>query len=364
MKRIFAIIFTISCVSMMAQKSNTIINGELLNSTYKKVTLQHVGAEVKDIVTADIEKGKFTIKANIEEPDLYKVMFEEEVFIVFALSPGEKVTLKCDPAKLPESIDLTGSENTLLIYEADKKLRSIKTQQDSLNKVYYENAYSPKIDSIKEALIILIEKNEKSKIEYLRKFVTKNNKSLACVFFYDMLDMEDDIDVLMASDSVLFKTYPNNIYVKTFHEKLIKSQKIKVGLPAPEIELPDPDGKNIKLSSLKGKYVLIDFWASWCSPCRKESPNMVKLYNKFKDKGFEIYSVSLDKSKESWVTAIKADNLGWTHVSDLKYWSSEAAREYNVNSVPFTILIDKEGIIIAKGLRGEALEKKVSEYLK
>lgn len=353
-----------TCVSILAQKTNTIINGELLNSNYKKITLQHIGEEIKDIATAEIEKGKFTIKVNIESPDLYKLMFEEDVFIVFALNPGEKVSLKCDPAKLPESIVLSGSENTLLIYEADKKLRSIKKQQDSLNNIYYTNAYSPKIDSIKEALIDLIGKIEKVKTDYLRNFVITNNHSLACVFFYDMLDLEENLDVLIPSDSVLFRTHPDNIYVKTFHEKLIKSQKIKIGLPAPEIDLPDPDGKNIKLSSLRGKYVLIDFWASWCSPCRKESPNMVKLHDKYKDKGFEIYSVSLDKSKDSWITAIKADNLGWTHVSDLKYWNSEAAREYNVNSVPYTVLIDKEGIIIAKGLRGEALEKKVSEYLK
>lgn len=364
MKKLIALVFCFTGLISFSQKSNVTINGELLNNSYKKVTLQHIAAETKDLLSVDIENNKFAIKTNIVEPDLFKLSFDENVFIVFAINPGEKITLKCDPARLPESISLVGSKNTILIYETDKKLREFKNEIDSLNKIYYANAYSPKIDSIKDALVLLADKNEKNKTQYLRNFIINNSTSLACVFFYDMLDLEDNFDVLKISDSILFKTHPNNIYVKTFHEKLVKSQSVKVGLPAPEIDLPGQDGKNIKLSSLKGKFVLIDFWASWCSPCRKESPNMVKLYAKYKDKGFEIYSVSLDKSKDSWVTAIKADNLGWIHVSDLKYWNSQGAKDYNVTSVPFTVLIDKQGIIIAKGLRGEELEKKVAEYIK
>jgi peroxiredoxin len=364
MNKIFAVFFFFVSVITFAQKSNVTINGELINSNYKKVTLQFVGAEIKDVTTVDVEKNKFVIKTNIEGSDLYKISFDEDVFIYLALNPGEKVTIKCDPADLPGSISIAGSVNSMLIYEADKRIRAFQNQLDSLNKVYSANFYSPKIDSIKEALILLAEKTEKNKTDFLRNFVTKNNTSIVCVFFYDMLDMDENLDVLKASDSILFKTHPNNIHVKGYHEKLLKSQSIRIGLMAPEIDLPSPEGKNIKLSSFKGKYVLIDFWASWCGPCRKESPNMVKLYDRFKDKGFEIYSVSLDKTKDAWLTAIKADNLNWTHVSDLKYWSSVAAGAYNVSSIPFTVLIDKEGKIIAKGLRGEDLEEKLSEYLK
>jgi thiol-disulfide isomerase/thioredoxin len=133
---------------------------------------------------------------------------------------------------------------------------------------------------------------------------------------------------------------------------------------APEIVLKKPDGSDISLSQLRGKYVMIDFWASWCGPCRKESPNMVRLYNEYKDKGFTIFSVSLDKNVEAWKSAIAKDGLIWpNHGSDLKMWNTPLISLYNFNSIPHTVLVDKEGMIIASGLRGIKLEQKLRELL-
>lgn len=142
-----------------------------------------------------------------------------------------------------------------------------------------------------------------------------------------------------------------------------KQTGINVGDFAPEINLPGLDDKMVPLSSLKGKYVLIDFWASWCPPCRRENPNVVRMYEKYKDKSFEIYGVSLDGSKEKWAEAIQTDNLPWVHVSDLGGWNSSVVPQFSIAGIPHTILLDKEGKIIAKDLRGESLESKLAEVL-
>ena len=179
------------------------------------------------------------------------------------------------------------------------------------------------------------------------------------------------LDAYKALDKGLCEKYPNNSDVKSFHgmiqqtEMMVsRTQAIKVGVEAPELILPMPNDKDLPLSALRGKVVLIDFWASWCGPCRKELPNVKRCYEKYKNKGFEILGVSLDKNRDEWIEAISKEGLTWPQVSDLKFWQSEACQIYAVQSIPYTVLIDKKGIIIATDLRGADLDKKLAEVLK
>ncbi len=226
----------------------------------------------------------------------------------------------------------------------------IKASQDKNSKLVNELRYDANISKID------FEK-------YLKNYLRTVDNSLAVIITSDYLNIDNNISFW---DSTLTKYRDNfsyNSYFKSFEKKVNKIKSVSFGSVAPELILSDTTGKDIALSSLRGKYVLLDFWAGWCGPCRMENPNILKNYLKYKDKGFEIYQVSLDRSRSDWVNAIKKDNLIWYNVSDLKYFQSEAATIYNIDRIPKGFLLDPNGVIIAKDneLRGNRLGKKLNE---
>lgn len=353
-----------------AQKATepVVINGTLsVKGTYTKIYLDTLNGQNPWIfATAPIsENGSFTLVAPVAGTDIFRLRLDDKNYVMLILSPGEKVTLKSAGAKLGYDSYVSGSFHTQLLFSALTTSQTFENRKGELNKKYGEAQNSPKRDSLSAIVISQFRANDSLQKQALKSQMEKTPASLAWVFFTDKLDMTADFDIIQKIDAAMMKAYPENPIVLERHKQVELESKTAIGALAPDIALPDADGKIRKLSSLKGKVVLIDFWASWCGPCRKENPHVVKIYNEYHDKGFEIFSVSLDKDRSSWLAAIAKDNLIWPdHVSDLKYWKSAGAATYGVSSIPYTVLIDKKGKIVAKKLRGEELEKKVKELCK
>lgn len=195
----------------------------------------------------------------------------------------------------------------------------------------------------------------------MRSYISGLQHSIVPYFATNFLIPEDDFEFLSQVDQQLYKEFSNSKYAIQLHQKVEDLKRTALGAIAPDIVLNDPFGKNISLSALRGKVVLVDFWASWCKPCRDENPNVVKLYNKYKSKGFDVLGVSLDDNRSAWIDAINQDKLLWNHGSDLLKWNSSVVKQYSIDGIPFTVLVDKDGKIIGKSLRGKQLELKLQE---
>ncbi len=258
---------------------------------------------------------------------------------------------------------VTGSKNM----EYYGKLMTLKTDLDG-RAVNWNKQVTAAAEKKDNKRIAQIEQEyttaEREVVNKVKAMLPDMGTSLVSLFALNFVNVETDFDTYDALAQRFEKENPNSPHAKSLIGRVARIKGVMVGSAAPEITLSDTTGNAVALSSLRGKYVLIDFWASWCGPCRAENPNVVRMYNKYKDKGFAIYGVSLDKTKAEWQRAIRNDNLPWTHVSDLKFWQSTAAQQYGVQAIPATFLLDKEGKIIAKNLRGEALEQKLEEVLK
>ena len=292
----------------------------------------------EEIATAYLdEDGKFELTATIETADYYKLSLDADTYLLLVLAPGETVTVTYDKDNENDS-KIVGSPGSIMYYETLKG----------------EEKYDEKLDAV-------IEEVEKERQDFYKKMIETNSTSIASVIFATSLDFGDYYETHTKLVEGI-REYEDNDYVSGYIADYEAYSKTGVGTIPPDIDLPTPEGNNVKLSSLKGQYVLIDFWAAWCGPCRSESPTLVKAYNKYHDKGFIIYSVSLDDNKEDWVEAIEKDKLGdWVHVSDLQGWDCAPAGEYGVSSIPANFLLDKEGKIVAKDLRGEDLLEKLEE---
>ncbi|HSI91425.1 MAG TPA: TlpA disulfide reductase family protein, partial [Adhaeribacter sp.] len=330
------------------------ITGKFKNASEgSKVFLDELGEQQfvsRD--TAEIGKdGSFEMTGTVPETGIYKLALDPQNAILFVLD-NKKIEIEADANNISETYTVKGSKDSELLKELNGLMLGAQKQMEGLKQRYISASNQDLTDSVKAVEAAATRVQEQSNRKF-KSFIRKNPNSVMSVYStLTLINPDEDYAFADSMLTVYKKTQPTSKYTKALTDRLSSLGSVTVGRQAPEITLPTPDGKTMSLSSLRGKYVLIDFWASWCGPCRRENPNVVKMYNQYKDKGFEIFGVSFDQSKEKWVKAIADDKLTWPHVSDLKGWESAAAGLYNITAIPHTILIDPQGKIVAKNLRG------------
>lgn len=326
--------------------------------------LNNSSVEVPPQVIAIKNGNTYETTVRLEEPGYYRLNFYGLQFVDFILDHSDLV-INVDGSDQAGFSEIKGSPDMDLITKVQELMSQVQSSPRSaeLNESFTAARMVSDMAKMEEVQLAYMEMLNEG-YDQVATLLKEHGPSLATINLLtssNTLDRDRHFDLYLHIAEELKREWPQYKVAQEFIATVEKMKVVAIGQPAPEIALPDPNGQIVKLSSLQGKYVLVDFWAKWCGPCRKENPNIVRLYHQYKDKGFEVFGVSLDRSKEDWVQGIQEDGLVWTHVSDLKYFNSQAASDYGINAIPFSVLIDPEGIIVGKNLRGPGLEKRLKE---
>jgi|SRR5207249_4084033 len=382
MRKIF---FSISIVVILfackhEAKNEFVVSGKVKNAGEKIVYLQETplgsGERIVEDSSVIADDGSFHLKGRGTEESLFSLSLKNAPYpFAFVINDASKITVNAD-LKSPSGYVVSGSAASKSLKEFSlnasnqwAKLYSIGQEMDSLKKIGVPDS-------------VLINENNKGMYQvgelrnYVSTFIKSSSDPITSVWAlgtYSQIFTAEDYQALLNGIVSKFPGHKGIAAIKEMSDRQVALSKQKnkapeevkwIGKQAPELLLPDINGKQISLSSFKGKYVLVDFWASWCLPCRRENPNVVQAYNKYKNKNFTILGVSLDKEKGDWLDAIESDKLAWTQVSDLQEWNSVAVSTFNFNGIPFNVLIDPDGKIIGQSLRGGELDDKLAEVLK
>jgi len=365
MRNLLIVVLALAGLLSCAKPEGFVIKGQIKGKESGDIQLMKF-ADGKWIAedSAKVEKGKFILKGKTDLPELRVITMGPQTLVAQFFAENGKLNIEAVADSVNKTV-VKGSTSNDEFTILTKELMNISTETQGLQQKYSEAMQSGNEDGMKKAQIDY-EAMMGNQMVYTKNFIRDHPKSTVSPFVVYMQITQGqqatahDIDTLVAFLDPAIQT---SVYVTELKKMADKLRVTDVGILAPDFTLNTPEGAPLALSSLRGKIILLDFWASWCKPCRQENPNVVRIYNQYKDKGFDILGVSLDREKEAWLKAIADDQLTWHHVSDLKFWQSEAALKYNVQSIPFTLLLDKDGKIIGKNLRGDELAQKLAELL-
>ena len=303
------------------------------------------------------EDNRFVVSIDSLEAGFYRADIARQDFVNLILDGSEsEITIAVNTDKK----EITGSESSLDVLKIDELIAEVQKESQELQNEAREAQQTGDFSSIEGLNAKYLALMERQNGE-IKELVEQADGSLVALYGLNYLDVEIEFDFYDAVIMRAEERYPDHFWATQLRTFVDDKKKMAKGQMAPDFELPTPEGEMIALSDLKGKYVLIDFWAAWCRPCRQENPNVVSAYQKYAGENFEILGVSLDRTKEAWVQAIEEDGLPWKHVSDLQYFNSRAAQLYKINAIPATYLIDPEGKILDKNLRGPSLNAKLAE---
>lgn len=370
MRNIFLIsslLFFLSCKDSVENKGtegkykvNIVSTTVLADTFYLK---QIIGSNLKTVDSIIItDKKEFSVEGKLDEAAFFSLQSKKTKLYSFFAIDNEPITIYLDQKELLFVKSYSGAALNTFLKKIDKTNTGFQQITDSLNQLYIMYANTSPV-----AGKAVMEKYKTESVKFndeIKNLIRTNIKSIVSVYATEFLNKDQEFSFLDSLSTDLKALNSTSDYVSAFIKNIDKFKNTNIGNIATNFTLDTPDRNKISLADYKGKYTLIDFWASWCGPCRKENPALVKVYQKYKDKNFAILGVSLDDDLLKWKNAIAADGLSWKHVSDLKGWENKVAVMYGVESIPQSFLLDTEGKIIAKSIRSDELDVLLNKLLK